>query len=115
MRACVIDARVYGAQTFQTLVTCSPFNGDVRVCLCVCVCVCTCVCMCAQAALNLHNQREASASHYKPRPLATNAIRLRPELDELVLKVASNNHEHWCRDQVRNGWTYVPVFVRVAV
>eukprot|EP00750_Incisomonas_marina_P024438 INCI5116.1.p1 GENE.INCI5116.1~~INCI5116.1.p1 ORF type:complete len:1950 (-),score=259.30 INCI5116.1:876-6725(-) len=62
----------------------------------------------SKAALNLDNHRETSGSHYKPQPLPTNAIRLRPELKSLVETVASNNHETWCRGQIKAGWKYAP-------
>ena len=50
---------------------------------------------------------------YKPAPLDLNHVKLTPNQNQLVEKLAENGHNVWARDRVRQGWTYSIVQVRV--
>ncbi|PWA22351.1 hypothetical protein CCH79_00018223 [Gambusia affinis] len=43
---------------------------------------------------------------YKPAPLDLNHVKLTPNQNQLVEKLAENGHNVWARDRVRQGWTY---------
>lgn len=43
---------------------------------------------------------------YKPAPLDLSHVRLTPNQNQLVEKLAENGHNVWARDRVRQGWTY---------
>ena len=49
---------------------------------------------------------------YKPAPLDLNHVKLTPNQNQLVEKLAENGHNVWARDRVRQGWTYSIVQVR---
>lgn len=46
------------------------------------------------------------SSGYKPAPLDLNHVKLTPNQNQLVEKLAENGHNVWARDRVRQGWTY---------
>lgn len=46
------------------------------------------------------------ANGYKPAPLDLNHVKLTPNQNQLVEKLAENGHNVWARDRVRQGWTY---------
>jgi hypothetical protein len=43
---------------------------------------------------------------YKPNPIETPQIELSPDLRELVEQLAENNHDHWARQRIQEGWHY---------
>ena len=43
---------------------------------------------------------------YTPRPIPTKGVKLPPELDALVERLAENNHDHWARQRIDAGWSY---------
>lgn len=43
---------------------------------------------------------------YKPAPLDLNYVKLTPNQNTLVERLAENGHNVWARDRVRQGWTY---------
>uniref|UniRef100_A0A671NSP4 Ryanodine receptor 1-like n=1 Tax=Sinocyclocheilus anshuiensis TaxID=1608454 RepID=A0A671NSP4_9TELE len=43
---------------------------------------------------------------YKPAPLELNHVKLTPNQNTLVERLAENGHNVWARDRVRQGWTY---------
>ncbi|TWW74756.1 Ryanodine receptor 1 [Takifugu flavidus] len=45
-------------------------------------------------------------SGYKPAPLDLNHVKLTPNQNTLVERLAENGHNVWARDRVRQGWTY---------
>lgn len=45
---------------------------------------------------------------YEPKPIETSRVRLEPELQELVERLAESNHDHWARQRLGEGWTYGP-------
>ena len=45
---------------------------------------------------------------YVPTPISTKGFALPPELYDLVEHLAENNHDHWARQRIREGWTYGP-------
>ncbi len=45
---------------------------------------------------------------YTPKTLDTSRIELPDSLDELVEQLAENNHDHWARMRIEEGWTYGP-------
>ena len=49
---------------------------------------------------------------YKPAPLDLSHVKLTPNQNQLVEKLAENGHNVWARDRVRQGWTYSIVQVR---
>lgn len=53
------------------------------------------------------------SSGYKPAPLDLNHVKLTPNQNQLVEKLAENGHNVWARDRVRQGWTYSIVQVDV--
>lgn len=50
---------------------------------------------------------------YKPAPLDLNHVKLTPNQNQLVEKLAENGHNVWARDRVRQGWTYSIVQVNM--
>ena len=45
-------------------------------------------------------------SGYKPAPLDLNHVKLTPNQNTLVERLAENGHNVWARDRIRQGWTY---------
>ena len=45
---------------------------------------------------------------YTPAPISTEGVALPPELEALVEQLAENNHDHWARQRIKDGWTYGP-------
>jgi hypothetical protein len=45
---------------------------------------------------------------YIPEPIDTSHIRLGHDLEELVERLAQNNHDHWARKRIEEGWRYGP-------
>ena len=45
---------------------------------------------------------------YTPAPIDNSFIRLTPELEELVERLAHNIHELWAQERLREGWRYGP-------
>lgn len=43
---------------------------------------------------------------YKPNPIETYQIELSSELRALVEQLAENNHDHWARQRLDEGWHY---------
>jgi RyR domain-containing protein len=43
---------------------------------------------------------------YKPRTIDTSHVQLPPGLEELVERLAENNHDHWARKRIDEGWRY---------
>ncbi|KAM6946397.1 ryanodine receptor 1-like [Aplochiton taeniatus] len=46
------------------------------------------------------------SSGYKPTPLDLSHVKLTPNQNTLVERLAENGHNVWARDRVRQGWTY---------
>lgn len=57
--------------------------------------------------------RYVMSNGYKPAPLDLSHVRLTPNQNQLVEKLAENGHNVWARDRVRQGWTYSIVQVTV--
>jgi hypothetical protein len=43
---------------------------------------------------------------YTPETIDTSHIRLSSDLEELVERLAQNNHDHWARKRIEEGWRY---------
>lgn len=43
---------------------------------------------------------------YTPETIDTSRIRLASDLEELVERLAQNNHDHWARKRIEEGWRY---------
>jgi hypothetical protein len=43
---------------------------------------------------------------YTPRTIDTSRIELPPNLEELVERLAQNNHDHWALQRIQEGWRY---------
>ena len=43
---------------------------------------------------------------YKPRTIDTSQVRLTSDLEELIERLAENNHDHWARKRIDEGWRY---------
>ena len=47
-------------------------------------------------------------TQFTPTPISTQRVKLPAELDALVEKLAENNHDHWARQRIEDGWTHGP-------
>lgn len=47
-------------------------------------------------------------TEYVPAPISTEGVTLPVELDALIERLAENNHDHWARQRIEDGWTYGP-------
>lgn len=45
---------------------------------------------------------------YTPQTIDASHIPLPSDLEELVEKLAQNNHDHWARKRIEEGWRYGP-------
>jgi hypothetical protein len=45
---------------------------------------------------------------YQPKPIDTSNIELPDELNDLIEKLAENNHDIWAIQRIKDGWTYGP-------
>ncbi len=45
---------------------------------------------------------------YTPKTIDTSQISLSADLRGLVEKLAQNNHDHWARQRIQEGWRYGP-------
>jgi len=43
---------------------------------------------------------------YIPQTIDTPHVTLRSDLQELVERLAQNNHDHWARQRIHEGWRY---------
>ena len=43
---------------------------------------------------------------YIPETMDTSRVTLGSDLEELVEKLAQNNHDHWARKRIDEGWSY---------
>jgi|ERR1700741_4506712 hypothetical protein len=43
---------------------------------------------------------------YTPKTINTSGIELPAGLEELVERLAQNNHDHWARQRILEGWRY---------
>jgi len=43
---------------------------------------------------------------YTPETIATSHIQLSSDLQELVERLAGNNHDHWAQKRIAEGWHY---------
>lgn len=44
--------------------------------------------------------------NYTPKTIDTSRIELPRGLEELIEVLAQNNHDHWARQRIREGWRY---------
>jgi RyR domain len=45
---------------------------------------------------------------YNPQTIDTSRVHLSADLEELIEKLARNNHDHWARKRIDEGWRYGP-------
>ncbi len=45
---------------------------------------------------------------YEPQPIDTSRVALSADLRELIECLARNNHDHWARKRLDEGWRYGP-------
>jgi hypothetical protein len=45
-------------------------------------------------------------TRYKPKTIDTVHVQLPSDLGELVERLAENNHDHWARKRIEEGWRY---------
>jgi hypothetical protein len=45
---------------------------------------------------------------YSPDPIDTAGVELSPKLTELIERLAANNHDHWARQRIAEGWRFGP-------
>jgi RyR domain-containing protein len=45
---------------------------------------------------------------YDPKTIDTSQVRLSPAVGELVERLARNNHDHWARKRIEEGWRCGP-------
>lgn len=43
---------------------------------------------------------------YSPQTIDTSHIEVPPDLRELIERLAENNHDHWARQRIDEGWRY---------
>jgi len=43
---------------------------------------------------------------YRPATIDTSQVELSPDLKELVERLAQNNHDHWARKRIEEGWRH---------
>lgn len=43
---------------------------------------------------------------YKPQPIDTSRVALSTDLDDLIERLAANNHDHWARQRIAEGWRF---------
>jgi hypothetical protein len=43
---------------------------------------------------------------YDPETIDTSHVRLDSELEGLIERLAQNNHDHWARARIEEGWRY---------
>jgi RyR domain len=43
---------------------------------------------------------------YEPKAIDTSHVMLSPDLEDLVERLAENNHNHWARGRIKEGWRY---------
>ena len=46
---------------------------------------------------------------YTPKPIDTSKIQLTREIEELVERLAENNHDIWAQKRIDEGWRYGPM------
>lgn len=63
--------------------------------------------------INVSASSYVMTNGYKPAPLDLNHVKLTPNQNQLVEKLAENGHNVWARDRVRQGWTYSIVQVSI--
>jgi hypothetical protein len=51
---------------------------------------------------------EGEIMTYSPHPIDASGIKLSPELDKLVERLAASNHDHWAIQRIAEGWRYGP-------
>ena len=54
------------------------------------------------------NGESSVMDEYIPAPISTEGVTLTIELHALIEKLAENNHDHWARQRIEDGWTYGP-------
>jgi hypothetical protein len=52
---------------------------------------------------------EPDPVEYRPKPIATEGVRLSALIVELTELLARNAHEIWAQQRLADGWTYGPV------
>jgi len=45
---------------------------------------------------------------YKPKPIDTSEIKLPDKVNDLIERLAENNHDIWALQRINEGWTYGP-------
>ena len=43
---------------------------------------------------------------YKPNPIDTSGVELDPKLNELIERLANNNHDQWALKRISEGWQF---------
>lgn len=51
-------------------------------------------------------REEKHMETYTPEPIDASGIELSSDLEELVDKLAQNNHDHWARKRIDEGWRH---------
>lgn len=45
---------------------------------------------------------------YRPHPIDTSSVALATDLQQLVERLAANNHDHWAQKRIDEGWIFGP-------
>jgi len=45
---------------------------------------------------------------YQPQPLDASDVELSPSLNDLIERLAANNHDHWALQRIADGWCFGP-------
>jgi hypothetical protein len=43
---------------------------------------------------------------YDPKTIETSHVTFSPDITELIERLAQNNHDHWARGRIAEGWRY---------
>ena len=43
---------------------------------------------------------------YSPKPIDTSKIKLMDDLNDLIARLAENNHDVWALQRIKEGWTF---------
>jgi hypothetical protein len=58
------------------------------------------------AAPTKQHRKGGEVTTYSPETIDTSRVHLSPDLVALVERLARNNHDHWARKRIDEGWRY---------
>jgi ryanodine receptor 2 len=58
------------------------------------------------APADFAGKQEPTVAMYIPETIDTSHVRLTSDIEELVERLAQNNHDHWAKKRLDEGWRY---------